>query len=299
MASIPESNDNNTTNVTPTDLRDETNAQTKIYKSALCSKNLVCSKIVPNERDLPVEELLGSVTTFNNAQGGTEQALRTSARVIKKLQQDSLVNVNNDRDKKEIKIEEKPDNKPKPKLPKASWSMMEKTLFFEALNEFGKDFESVAQYISGKMKRRGVSDNFLKTKDQVRHFYYRSWNKISKFISFNTDVKKVVQELYLLINYGEMRKKIFLINEKTALKLGELIYRGSVPLRMKGKTFRIKTPMCKALRKLNEMEEWQEELKLPTRVMVILQPSNVEAWHRVQSVAHNPRVTALIPIQRR
>lgn len=38
------------------------------------------------------------------------------------------------------------------------------------------------------------------------------------------------------------------------MKLNELIYRGTVQIRVKGKTIRIKTPMCRALRKLNELD---------------------------------------------
>lgn len=68
------------------------------------------------------------------------------------------------------------------------------------------------------------------------------------------DVKKLAQELYGLINYGELRRKIGSVSEKTCMKLNELIYRGSVAIRTKGKTVRIKTPMCRALRKLNQLD---------------------------------------------
>lgn len=111
----------------------------------------------------------------------------------------------------------------------------------------------------------------IKTKDQIRHLYYRTWHKISKHLKFSegnfqlitltqqfiqliADVKKIPQELYGLINYGELRKKITFISEKTCVKLNELIYRGSVAIRVKGKTIRIRTPMCRALRKLNQLD---------------------------------------------
>lgn len=65
---------------------------------------------------------------------------------------------------------------------------------------------------------------------------------------------KKVQELYALINYGEMRRKVQLDNQKLFMKLRELVYRGSVTVRVKGKNCRIKTPSCPALRKINQVE---------------------------------------------
>lgn len=71
---------------------------------------------------------------------------------------------------------------------------------------------------------------------------------------FSIDIKKNVQELYALINYGEMRKRVTFPNQKCFMKLRELVYKGWVSLRWKGKTYRIKTPSCKALRKINQVE---------------------------------------------
>lgn len=74
------------------------------------------------------------------------------------------------------------------------------------------------------------------------------------FFSNISDVAKKVQELYALINYGEMRKKIPVDNQKFYMKLRELVYRGVVTWRVKGKNCRIKTPSCPALRKINQVE---------------------------------------------
>lgn len=68
------------------------------------------------------------------------------------------------------------------------------------------------------------------------------------------EIPKKVQELYALINYGEMRKKIPSDNQKFYMKLRDLVYRGSVTWRSKGKNCRIKTPSCPALRKINQVE---------------------------------------------
>lgn len=113
------------------------------------------------------------------------------------------------------------------------------------------------------------------------------------------DIKKHAQELYALINYGEMRKKLVFVNAKACMKLKELVYHGSVSIRVKGKNIRIKTPSCKALRQLNQMEEWQEEIKLPSKVGVYLKPANGDSWGRVQTLAQNPRVKTILPLQKR
>lgn len=69
-----------------------------------------------------------------------------------------------------------------------------------------------------------------------------------------SDIKKNVQELYTLINYGELRRKTQVPNQKCFMKLRELVYKGWASVRVKGKTYRIKTPSCKALRKINQIE---------------------------------------------
>lgn len=179
--------------------------------------------------------------------------------------------------KTEAKTEAKSEPKSEPrtetkKLFRPTWSQEDKNMFFEALNEYGKDFEAIYSHITNKLRKKGLPDSVMKTKDQVRHFYYRTWHKISKHLKFSEgthlnnspqsikthhlilDINKLAQELYGLINYGELRKKIGSVNEKMCMKLNELIYRGTVAFRLKGRTVRIKTPMCRALRKINLLD---------------------------------------------
>ncbi|XP_043249274.1 protein cramped [Colletes gigas] len=179
------------------------------------------------------------------------------------------------------------------------WSMEDKNDFFKALNEFGKDFDAMQSYFLCQGKKKGLPDVMIKNKEQIRHFYYRTWLKISKHLKFSEDVKKTSQELYCLINYGELRRKLPRIHEKIQLKLNELVYWGYTQVRLRGKTMRIKTPICRALRKLNQLEDWQEEIKLPPRITIELRPRNNMAWWQVQVSAMNPRVRILLPIQRR
>ncbi|RZF40915.1 hypothetical protein LSTR_LSTR010999 [Laodelphax striatellus] len=177
------------------------------------------------------------------------------------------------------------------------WSMDDKNAFFESLNEFGKDFDAIHHHIEMKARKRGEQEP--KSRDQVRHFYYRTWNKISKHLRFPEGTAKVTQELYGLVNYGEMRKKIgYPYTAKNSHKLKELIFLGSTQIRIKGKTWRIKTPICKALRKLNALEDCCEEV-LPPRVTVELRPRDNRAWAHVQSLAYNPRVCAELSLHRR
>ena len=184
---------------------------------------------------------------------------------------------------------------------RAQWTNIERNVFFDALNEFGRDFEQISKYINLKMKRKFPTE--IKTKEHVRQLYYQIYQKVSKYLKFSDDVKKPAQELYTLINYGEMKKKLLTLTEKTFLKLRELVYKGSVTVRVKGKkgkNIKIKTPSCRALRKLNNLLDGSlEDVHLPQRVEVILRPSNMEAWGVIQTIAQNPRVKATLPLQKR
>ncbi|KAB7506689.1 Protein cramped-like [Armadillidium nasatum] len=173
------------------------------------------------------------------------------------------------------------------------WSLEDKKVFFEALNECGKDFEAIQNFLVTKLRKKGFPTCVIKNKDQVRHFYYRTWHKISKHIKFGDDIKKSTQELYTLINYGELRRKVGgTMDEKKGQKLQELIQKGSTSVRIKGKKMRIKTPICRALKKLNEIPDEKEQsgVRMPTSVVIEIVPANVKSWNYVQSVAHNPRV---------
>ncbi|KAL7293840.1 hypothetical protein TKK_0012897 [Trichogramma kaykai] len=179
------------------------------------------------------------------------------------------------------------------------WSMEDKETFFKAINEYGKDFDALQTYFLIQGKKKGMPEKMIKNKEQIRHFYYRTWLKISKHLKFSEEVKKTSQELYGLINYGELRRKLPRMHEKVQMKLNELVYYGYTQVRLRGKTMRIKTPICRALRKLNRLEGWAEDLKLPSRVTVELRPGNNLTWWNVQTLAMNPRVRTLVPIQRR
>ncbi|XP_032652795.1 protein cramped-like isoform X2 [Chelonoidis abingdonii] len=190
-----------------------------------------------------------------------------------------------------------------------SWSTEDKNTFFEGLYEHGKDFEAIQNNIALKYKKKGKPASMVKNKEQVRHFYYRTWHKISKYIDFDNvfsqGLKKSSLELYGLVCYGELRKKIGgCMDDKNATKLNELIQIGATTVRYKGRNLRIKAPMCRALKKLCDPdgisdEEDQKPVRLPLRVPVELQPRNNHAWARVQSLAQNPRLRMIVELHRK
>ncbi|XP_023472404.2 protein cramped-like isoform X2 [Equus caballus] len=190
-----------------------------------------------------------------------------------------------------------------------SWSTEDKNTFFEGLYEHGKDFEAIQNNIALKYKKKGKPASMVKNKEQVRHFYYRTWHKITKYIDFDNvfsrGLKKSSQELYGLICYGELRKKIGgCMDDKNATKLNELIQVGATTVRYKGRNLRIKAPMCRALKKLCDPdglsdEEDQKPVRLPLKVPVELQPRNNHAWARVQRLAQNPRLRMIVELHRK
>ncbi|KAK6481867.1 protein cramped-like isoform X1 [Huso huso] len=204
-------------------------------------------------------------------------------------------------------------NKKKVRRQWESWSAEDKNSFFEGLYEHGKDFEAIQNNIALKYKKKGKPASMVKNKEQVRHFYYRTWHKISKYIDFNNvfsrGLKKSSQELYGLICYAELRKKIGgCMDDKNAAKLNELIQIGATTVRYKGRNLRIKAPMCRALKKLCDPdgaytgvsdEEDQKPVRLPLRVPVELQPRSNRSWARVQSLAHNPRLRMVVELHRK
>ncbi|XP_037569527.1 protein cramped-like [Dermacentor silvarum] len=191
----------------------------------------------------------------------------------------------------------------KTRRPWELWSIEDKNAFFEAVCEFGKDFESIQSYIAQRSKKKGVPAHCIKNKDQVRHFYYRTWHKIAKVMDIGEgreDVKKQTQELYGLINYAELRKKYSAcINQKSGQLLTELVLTGSTMVKIRGKRIRIKTPVCRALKKINNVDTKDEPPKLPPDVWVEFRPRTNAAWVQVQSLAQNPRVRTKTSLQRR
>lgn len=203
----------------------------------------------------------------------------------------------------------------------------EQKLFFEALGEHGKDFQNIQQYMSQKCAKLKTSEQAKsslttsdpqekreqdkkeedKKREQIRNFYNKLYAKLSLLIGRLDDrVEKVNQELYLLINYGEVWKKFGFKynNKKTKKLLKELVYQGSTTVRFKNKNVRLRTPPCKALKKINRIGI-DEDVKvvtsreLPKDVIVEFHPATNRDWLKVQSMSQNPRVRAKLSMQKR
>lgn len=74
--------------------------------------------------------------------------------------------------------------------------MEDKNTFFKALNEYGKDFDALQSYFLNQGKKRGLSDTMIKNKEQIRHFYYRTWLKISKHLKFSEGCQNIYKILH-------------------------------------------------------------------------------------------------------
>merc|ERR1719471_1450469 len=185
------------------------------------------------------------------------------------------------------------------------WGPNEKHIFFEALNEYGKDFDKIQSHFQAKLKnKRNMPAHYIKNKNQIRHFYYRTWHKIANHIHFTSELTKNSRELIGLINYGELWKKIGgTVDEKFGQKLDDLVQNGTAALKVKGKSQRVKTPVCRALKKVygkaDSVEKTVGKAKLPSKVVIELCPRSTSDWCRVQRLAQNPHVRITLATSRR
>ena len=156
------------------------------------------------------------------------EPLRTSARVQRR-NEERKESESDFQSQSEENFEKISDEKIQ-KRPWEQWSSEDKLIFFEALNECGKNFEAIEKFLRSKKKN--------KNKEQIRTFYYRTWHKISKYVDFPEEyqhLKKRSKELYGLINFGELRKRLgSQLDDKTGVKLRELIFKGHTNVKIKG-----------------------------------------------------------------
>lgn len=185
------------------------------------------------------------------------------------------------------------------------WSKDDKTIFFDALREYGKDFDKIQNHFQQKITRKNLPAHYIKNKEQIRHFYYRTWHKLKVYINFTGDLKKSTKEIYGLVNYGELWKKVgSTLDEKSGARLNELVQKGGVTIKINGKNVRIKTPVCRALKRINQKHEASSiqsklQSKLPEKIVVELRPRETGDWYRVHNVAHNPFVRVSLGLRRR
>ena len=150
-----------------------------------------------------------------------------------------------------------------------------------------------------KQKKRGDPDCNFKSKDQIRHFYYRTWHKISPFIhqSSSDEMKKQTTELLGVLCYAEIRKKVVAnFDEKLGRKLNELVHKGSTVLKLKGKKLVLKAPMCKAKKFQHAEPLCPLKALMPKKMNIEVLPKNNKSWSFVQGLSQNPRILVLAQV---
>lgn len=65
------------------------------------------------------------------------------------------------------------------------WTEDDTKWFFVALSEHGKDFQSIQAYMVQKSEKKGLPSDLIKNREQVRHYYYRTWHKINPFLNIS------------------------------------------------------------------------------------------------------------------
>eukprot|EP00794_Sanderia_malayensis_P007503 gene7503-8334_t len=187
-------------------------------------------------------------------------------------------------------------NKAKQKRHWEYWAKADKDTFFEAICEYGKDFDKIYSFMERKAKCRAksVKDFEPRNKDQIRYFYYRTWKQISKAITLQpSESKRVNHEIYCMICYGELRKKdVGGFGIKDLKKLDELVTTGLTAVRYRGRKIRVKPPTCKFLKKLSDDDErsGREIESIPEIIDVELYPRSNNVWTTAQCIASNPRL---------
>ena len=148
----------------------------------------------------------------------------------------------------------------------------------------------------------------MKNKDQVRHFYYRTLNKISKFIpkdkhptTESDPHRRTVLELRSLTCFGELRKRIGGLGEKQGKKLHELLDYGWTTIRQSGRNVRLKAPTCRALKRLTLAdtsgkceESSNHPPPIPTKLDLEFIPVDNATWLAVQGLSKNPRLKTTV-----
>ncbi|KAI2800114.1 chromatin binding [Blomia tropicalis] len=184
------------------------------------------------------------------------------------------------------------------------WTEDHTRWFFEALCEHGKDFNHIQTYIAARCEKKGISSDMIKNYEQVRHYYYRMWHKISQMLKISNAIEKGVQEIYGLINYGEIWKKFgSKFDAKSSAHLQQLVDHGYAVFKVKGKSVRVRTPICNALKKIHNIQTQTIEKpitqSIPKEITVELIPATNSDWIHVHSLAQNPRLRTKLAMQYR
>ncbi|CAH8525230.1 unnamed protein product [Heterobilharzia americana] len=138
-----------------------------------------------------------------------------------------------------------------------------------------------------------------RTREQVRFFYQQTWHKIRRYVKFREDVPQHVREVYAIVNYSVLRTRIKKpLDHRLGEKLNELVHCGTTVIKHNGRRFLLRTPVCPALKQLNNISAPTHEFLLPEDVWIELVPrTQTDAW-RVVEAEQNPRLRLRVDINR-
>ncbi|XP_063686719.1 uncharacterized protein LOC134820344 isoform X1 [Bolinopsis microptera] len=181
------------------------------------------------------------------------------------------------------------------------WDTTKKGIFFDAVNEFGKDFDKIHNYFNTKIKKvyGNVDTYHAIKKEQVKDFYQNTLKKTYQIV----DAKKLhnlivgegsvdeanireYREVIILLSYWQVMKhskRMKWPTDKLHSKVNELIFQGSTCLRMKSRNFYVQrvTPKYFVGRRVG---------RVPAEFTVDILPFNSWSWGVVQNIAQNPRI---------
>jgi len=143
------------------------------------------------------------------------------------------------------------------------------------------------------MSLKAGKDSQIKSKDQVRHHYYRIWSTVNKLYQASwfppklTD-DKTGQELYAMMAYGEFRRKLRTEPTKKMLemKFEELIRTQQTCIKHKGRTIKVRIAIPDLGKKSAASNI--NSATLNERIKVYLHPADNYSLRCVQSVAACP-----------
>ncbi|CAH8496009.1 unnamed protein product [Schistosoma turkestanicum] len=138
-----------------------------------------------------------------------------------------------------------------------------------------------------------------RTREQVRFFYQQTWHKVRRYTKFPEEVPQHVREVYAIVNYSVLRTRIKKpLDHRLGEKLNELVHCGTTVIKHNGRRFLLRTPVCPALKQLNNISAPTHEFLLPEDVWIELVPrTQTDAW-RVVEAEQNPRLRLRVDINR-
>ncbi|GMR41567.1 hypothetical protein PMAYCL1PPCAC_11762, partial [Pristionchus mayeri] len=159
------------------------------------------------------------------------------------------------------------------------WSYVDMLMFYEAVKQYGKDFDALHRVIS----KRKIDTN----KEQLRNFFFNFYRQVRNFAEIKeedwpAEMSRDARDLFVVINGCEWRKRMNSCKIEPA-KLKALIMEGSTVTRVKGR--KIKTPCCPALLQFFSFN--RRITRFPPDIVLYLSPRRYKDGTNVMSRGQN------------